>query len=129
MHVFENDLRKANAKLLLYSQSYYNALQSKTKILANLSSQLDMIGATFNADLVKPFQIDGRTKATTDFMLAMSDLLSNKNMEVELLDYHKVLADYINKYFNSEQTFLKNIFLFRKYFYEPCDAGKLYSYT
>jgi hypothetical protein len=128
MNIFENDLRKANAKLLLYSQLYYAAMQSKTKTLADLSTKLDMVGATFQADLIRPFQTDGRSKATTEFQLAFSDLFSNKETPVELLDYYEVLADYINKYISSEQTFLKNMYLFRQYFYESCGFNTLYKY-
>lgn len=129
MNIFENDLRKANAKLLLYSQLYYQSIQTKTKIISNLSAQLDMVGATFHADLVKPFQIDGRIQETTEFNLALSDLFSNKETSIELIDYYTTLADYVNKYITAEQAFLKNIYLFRKYFYESCGLGSLHHYT
>lgn len=128
LSIFENDLRKANAKVLLYSQLYYQSIQAKTKILSTLSSKIDLVGATFNAELIKPFQTDGRVKTTTDFVLAMSDLFKNNIQTVELIDYHETLGDYINKYFNAEQSFLKNIYLFRQYFYEGCGLGNLYNY-
>lgn len=128
MYIFENDLRKANAKLLVYSQLYYTAMQSKTKVMADLSAKLDMVGATFQSDLIRPFQTDGRVKETTDFQLAFSDLFSNKSTAVELIDYYTTLADYVNKYFSSEQTFLKNMYLFRQYFYESCGFNTLYEY-
>jgi len=128
MTIFEDKLRKANAKLLLYSQLYYNSIQMKTQIMAKLSSKLDLVGATFQSDLVHPYQTDGRVKKTSDFQLSLSDLFSNKNNPVELIDYHITLADYVNKYVSAEQMFLKNMYLFREYFYQPCGLNTLYEY-
>lgn len=129
MRLLENDLRKANAKLLLYSQLYYQAMQSRTEIMAKLSSKLDLIGATFQADILNPYLEDGRTTKTTDFVLAMSDLFVNSTEPIALLSYYELLTDYVNKYFNAEQAFLKNMYLFRNYFESKANLGTLYTYN
>jgi hypothetical protein len=129
MFLLQNNLRKANAKLLLYSQLYYQAIQNKTKVIANLSAKIDKVGATFQADLINPFMTDGRAKETTEFSLAMSDLFENTHEPVKLITYYETLTDYVNKYFNAEQTFLKNMYLFREYFEAKSNLESLYSYT
>lgn len=129
MQLLQNKLRKANAKLLYYSQEYYKAIQSKTIILGELSSKLDLIGATFQADVINPYLEDGRVTKTTDFVLSMSDLWSNSKQEVSLLNYYETLTDYVNKYHNAEQTFLKNMYLFNDYFNSTTNFGTLYTYA
>lgn len=129
MHLLENNLRKVNAKLLLYSQLYYQSLQSRTTIISNLSAKLDMVGATFQSDILNPYFEDGRITKTTDFVLAISDLFANSVEPVSLLGYYEIFSDYVNKYFNAEQTFLKNMHLFRDYFNSKANLGMLYTYT
>ena len=129
MHLLENNLRKTNAKLLLYSQLYYQSIQNRTTILANLSAKLDMVGATFQSDILNPYFEDGRITKTTDFTLAISDLFANTTEPISLLGYYETLSDYVNKYFNAEQTFLKNMHLFRDYFNSKANLGILYKYT
>lgn len=129
LDTLQNDLRKANAKLLLYTQLYYQAIQTKTKIMANLSAKLDKIGAVFQADLINPFMLNGRANATTEFSLAMSDLFASSTETIRLLNYYETLSDYVNKYLNSEQSFLKNMYLFREYFNANSNLGTLYNYS
>lgn len=128
MQILENNLRKTNAKLLLYSQLYYQAIQNKTKILANLSSKIDLVGATFQADFINPFMSQGKITKTTDFELALSDLFSNSTEPTNLITYYETLTDYVNKYINAEQTFLKNMYLFREYFESYTNFGTLHEY-
>lgn len=129
MRLLENNLRKTNAKLLLYSQLYYKSIQQRTEILSKLSAKLDMVGATFQSDILNPYFEDGRTTKTTDFTLAISDLFANSTEPISLLGYYEILSDYVNKYFNAEQTFLKNMHLFRDYFNSKANLGILYKYT
>lgn len=129
MNEFENELRKANAKLLLYSQLYYKAIQTRTEIIGKLSSKIDLVGATFQADILNPYLEDGRVIKTTDFTLAMSDLFANSTQPISLLNYYELLTDYVNKYFNAEQTFLKNMYLFRSCFESKANLGILYKYS
>lgn len=129
LNIIQNDLRKANAKLLLYTQLYYQAIQTRTKIMANLSAKLDKVGAVFQADLINPFMINGRANTTTEFSLAMSDLFANSTDTVKLINYYEILSDYVNKYFNAEQNFLKNMYLFREYFDAKSNLGTVYNYS
>lgn len=129
LNTLQNDLRKANAKLLLYTQLYYQAIQTKTKIMANLSAKLDKVGAVFQSDLINPFMLNGRANATTEFSLAMSDLFASSTETIRLMNYYETLSDYVNKYFNSEQSFLKNMYLFREYFNANSNLGTLYNYS
>jgi hypothetical protein len=58
----------------------------------------------------------------------MSDLFENSAEPIRLLTYYETLSDYVNKYFTAEQTFLKNMYLFREYFESKSALGTLYSY-
>jgi hypothetical protein len=129
MSQLENNLRKANAKLLLQTQSYYKAMQKRTEILSDLSSKIDLVGSVFHGDILSAFLDDGKFLKTTDFTLAMSSLLSNSNEASLLLNYYETLSDYVNKYFNAEQTFLKNMMLFDEYFNSKANLGELYTYN
>lgn len=129
MKILENDLREVNSKLLLYSQLYYQELQNKTKIIAGLSSKIDMVGAIFQADLINPFQLDGRTSSTKKFETALSDLFTNTEEPTKLITYYETLTDYVNKYIGAEQTFLKNMYLFKEYFNSKTDFNVLYTYN
>jgi hypothetical protein len=129
MNIFENDLRKVNAKLLIYSQGYYKALQAKTKVIGDLSGKLDKVGAIFQSDLIDSFASDNRSKKTTEFNLAITDLFANSSDDISLINYYETLGDYVNKYISAEQTFLKNIYLFKTYFDAKANLGTLYEYT
>lgn len=129
MSILQNNLRKANAKLLLYSQTYYEAIQRKTELIANLSAKIDRIGAEFDASFISCYQNKERTRETTSFQLALSDLMQQTNNSTPLITYYDTLTEYVNKYNHAEQTFLKNIYLFRKYFNTYCNFGTIFNYT
>jgi hypothetical protein len=40
-----------------------------------------------------------------------------------------MIYTYVNKYFNAEQAFLKNMYLFRNYFESKANLGTLYTYN
>ena len=128
MRLLENNLRKINAKLLLYSHLYYHAIQQKTKILASLSSKIDLVGATFQAQFINPLTTNGKITDTAEFEFAMSDLLSTYDEPTKLITYYETLTDYVNKYINAEQAFLKNMYLFREYFETTTNFGTLHEY-
>jgi hypothetical protein len=129
MNTLENDLRKANAKLLIYSQNYYESMQQKTKLLAKLSEKLDLVGATFQYDVIQTYAEQGKAIKTSDFSLAITNLFANSNQPIHILEYYETLGDYVNKYFNAEQTFLKNTHLFKEYFEARANLGILYQYS
>lgn len=125
----QNDLRKSSAKLLLYSQLYYEQVKAKTENLAKLESQVDTLGAIFNAEFIAPFN-ERKAFESSDFITAYTSLfVGQTETGIGLLDYSKTMTDYLNKYINAEQTFLKNIYLFKNYFNAKTDFGKLYTYT
>lgn len=128
MDMFENRLRKANARLLMYTQQYYSAMQAKTESLSIISSKIDKVGAIFQSDILDPFKETGSIRETTDIEQALSDLFASNSEKKELISYYETLADYINKYYAAEQSFLKNIYLFRQYFDEFTNFGSLYSH-
>jgi hypothetical protein len=63
--LFSDDLRIINGQLALYSNEYYTAYHKKTSTLAELISQLDSLGALAEADLIQPYQDNG--KSITDY--------------------------------------------------------------
>jgi hypothetical protein len=129
MDILQNNLRKVNAKLLLYSQLYYESLQTRTKIISDLSSKIDRIGAEIHDSLIMPYQNNARTRSTTSLQLALSDLFQTHDYSTPLVSYYELLSSYVNKYIDAEQQFLKNMHMFKTYFNSPCGFSNLYSYS
>lgn len=129
MNKLQNDLRIVNGKLLFLSDSYFRALRTKTKELSDLTNNLDALSAEFHANVVDPLTEGKTIKDLNGFLNSYNSIFKLKTNTQQLLDYTNVLSDYFEKYLNSEQRFLKNIYAFRKYFNEPCtfsyntDAG------
>lgn len=118
--LFSDDLRIVNGQLALYSNEYYTAYHKKTSTLAELISQLDSLGALAEADLIQPYQDNGKSITNYDnFKLSYSLLWQDKKQAAEktsIVDYDKTITYYSNLYFNSQQRFLKNIYNFSYYF-------------
>lgn len=130
--LIQDDLRKANAQLLLYSQLYYQELKNKTEKIAKLESQIDTLGAIFNAEFIQPFN-EKKPFESSGFVTAYSSLFKDTTLQaanITLLDYAKTISGYINKYINAEQDFLKNMYLFTNYFNQKLEPNKkLYKYS
>ena len=127
-NILQNDLRIVNGLLMIYSAQYYQALHSKTKLLANLTSDLDSLGAAFHADVVDFYAKNGSIRDYSYFSSAydviLNRYLKNENTE-SLLNYEDILTEYLNKYFNAQQRFLKNIYNFSEYFNSnACDGSE-----
>lgn len=132
MSILYNDLRKVNGKLIYYTQAYYKAIHDKTEMLANLTNQLDTLGAAAQAAVIDPLATTGKVQDLSYFERAYNAVFDNGEQEIMgLLDYNHLVADYFTKYFNAEQRFLKNIYNFRKYFNapNPLHNKSLYHYT
>lgn len=116
--ILMNDLRIINGKLMIYTQSYYNALSEKTKKLAKLNESLDAIGVTCQADILEPLK-EGK-KINFNDLSSLRTLYNGFFTEPEsktgLLNYGSVLSEYFNNYISAEQRFLKNIYSFREIF-------------
>ena len=138
MNSLTQDLRIINGQLMFHAKAYYEALHKRTKLLADLTNQLDTLGAAANADIVTTLRTVGQItddENIDSFRNAYRNtILSNVEKKQSLLNYDDILTDYFNKFFNSEQRFLKNIKKFKDYFnsvpttwLDP--ATGFYSYT
>lgn len=121
-----NDLRIANGKLLFYSKQYYSALHAKTKILADMENQFDVLGANFYSDVVAPYASDKIVTDIQNFTNAYKNIYEtfDSNYPNNFLNYDETYSSYINKYVNAQQSFLKNIYNFTTYFNYPVDLNK-----
>ena len=117
INILYNDLRKVNGKLIYYTQAYYKAIHDKTEMLANLTNQLDTLGAAAQAAVVDSLATTGKVKDISYFENAYNTVFNTGEQEIMgLLDYNSIISEYFTKYFNAQQRFLKNIYNFRKFF-------------
>jgi hypothetical protein len=118
---------------LAASHQYYSALHNKTKTISNFTNNLDLLGANFSAEVLTPYQKGSSSFDTTQFKQSYKQLFPTTPYGYPLLDYDATFSDYVNKYFNAEQRFLKNIYNFKSYFEEPVSfypkGGGLYNNT
>lgn len=134
MYKIQNDLRIVNGRLLYLTDTYYRALKEKTKIIASITEQLDELAAIFHSDVVTPLSLGKSADSISNFSSKYNLVFSNLDNNIPILDYNEIVSDYFEKYFNAEQKFLKNVYLFRKYFDEPCGltfspTAGIYEYT
>lgn len=133
LDIINNELRINNGLLLIQTNAYYQALHEKTKTLADLTNSLDSLGASFAADVVDYYMRNGAVpeykKFKNNYMVLMDTYLKSGEPK-KILGYSNLLTDSFNKYFNSQQRFLKNIYLFKKYFNSPSlFNGELYRHV
>lgn len=135
----QQNLCHVNGRLLVYAQDYYNALHQKTKLLADLVNNLDMIGATFEGDIVQANSRPGTMLDTSNFskhcgfLNHIYDEAALNREKIGMLDLDDTISEYVNDYVNHEQQFLKNMFNFKRYFDAPVsilgENQTLYNYT
>lgn len=113
-----NNVRIINGQLMAHSQAYYSALHKQTATLAELTNQLDFLGATCQADILTPYATLGKVKDSSQFINAYNNFFRtfDSSKPIPLLNRTELLSNYLSKYFNAEQRFLKNIKNFRDYF-------------
>ena len=132
MSMFQNNLRRINGQLLVYSYQYYNALHQRTAELASLTNSLDAIGASVEHLFVNNYAKKGININTTDFELSYNALFAKGTQDGEkrksILNYNDLKAEYINKFCNAQQRFLKNIKNFKDYFNAPITVPTIYQY-
>ena len=132
--ILKNKLRIINGQLLLYTQSYYEAIHKKTELLSKLLEDLDSLGAAFQADVVNPYLEHGRIDNIDYFDEGYKTIISryfSSTTPTSIINYNELLTEYFNKYYKAQQRFLKNIYNFRTYFNTLIDWGnksKLYEY-
>ena len=133
--ILRNKLRIINGQLLLYTQSYYEAIHKKTELLSKLLEDLDSLGAAFQADVVNPYLEHGRIDNIDYFDEGYKTIISryfSSTTPTSIVNYNELLTEYFNKYYKAQQRFLKNIYNFRTYFNTLIDWGnksKLYEYN
>lgn len=118
-NLFNNKLRIINGQLLWYSQAHYNALHYQTKLIADLTNKLDLLGATFESDFISPLTDHGSLATDiSDFTSAYNNIFGNLHTGTDktLINLEDLKEEYATKYFNAQQRFLKNIYNFRNYF-------------
>jgi hypothetical protein len=103
---------------MAHSQAYYAALHKQTATLAELTNQLDLLGATCQADVLTPYATLGKVKDSSQFINAYNNFFRtfDSSKPIQLLNRTELLSNYLSKYFSADQRFLKNIKNFRDYF-------------
>lgn len=130
--IIYDDLRKINGKLLCYSAAYYNAMHNKTQVLANLINNFESMGAACQAAIITPYESTGVVSDFSYFTSAYNQIYTtNRINNTPLFNYYETRTDYFNKYFNAQQRFLRNVYLFKDFWEAPISApGEgLYTYT
>lgn len=119
-----NDLRIINGQLMSYGTTYLDAVQARIKHISQLESELDLLSATFQADIINPYQTEGKLSGSFEKVRNLYNQFFSKTAEHQpvhsLLNYGQSLEDVWTKYINAEQRFLKNIYQFEQYFNSPC---------
>ena len=114
-----NDLRIINGQLICYADAYYQALKDRVEILSKIETSLDALGASFYADVIEPYTSNADVSLNvSNFDLTYKSVFNKApdSKKDALLNLNDTVSDTFNKYFASEQTFLKNMYDFRKYF-------------
>lgn len=103
---------------MAHAQAYYTALHKQTATLAELTNQLDLLGATCQADILTPYATLGKVKDSSQFINAYHNFFRtfDSSKPIQLLNRMELLSNYLSKYFSADQRFLKNIKNFRDYF-------------
>ena len=119
MNTLKNNLRIVNGQLMYYSREYYQAIHTKTAVLADLTNTLDAVGAAFNSDVIEAYKTSGCIENLEYFDKAYSTMLEKyfkTDTTTPIINYDELLTEYFNKYFSAQQRFFKNIYNFKKFF-------------
>lgn len=131
LSLLNNDLRIINGHLLHWTAVYYQKLQERISTIAKITSQVDQLGSTFYANIIDNYSRYGditnwganSNKILNNFNDLYSQVFPISTEQKDLLEWSKIAADVINKGFDAEQRFLKNIYLFDKTFNEKVDTS------
>ena len=122
--VLQNKLRKINSDILLNSTAYYNQLHIQTKNLAEMTNNIDMMGAEVS-NIEKRFLKEGADIRTDNSSLMERWNKIQYNLvgqnKAAFVDLYEKTSDYIRKFLNARQRCLKNLYNFKKYFNQPLD--------
>ena len=130
LKLIKENLRIANGYLLFYRKQYYDSLRQKTAYLANLDAMIDNYFANFedgiishyqNGEAIKQFIGIDKASSLTEAALKEIYYQANPGSTIPMISADVTIGSTMTSYFNAQQNFLKNIYLFRKFWNTECN--------
>lgn len=130
LKLIKENLRIANGYLLFYRKQYYDSLRQKTAYLANLDAMIDNYFANFEDGIISHYQngeaisdFIGIDKASSLTEAALKEIYyqANPGSTVPMISADVTIGSTMTSYFNAQQNFLKNIYLFRSFWNSKCN--------
>lgn len=130
LKLVKENLRIANGYLLFYRKQYYDSLRQKTAYLANLDAMIDNYFANFEDGIISHYQngeaisdFIGIDKASSLTETALKEIYyrENPNSTTPMISADATIGSTMTSYFNAQQNFLKNIYLFRNFWKTKCN--------
>ena len=130
LKLIKENLRIANGYLLFYHKQYYDSLRQKTAYLADLDAMIDNYFANFEDGIISHYQngeaisdFIGIDKASSLTEAALKEIYyqANPGSTVPMISADVTIGSTMTSYFNAQQNFLKNIYLFRKFWNTKCN--------
>ena len=130
LKLIKENLRIANGYLLFYRKQYYDSLRQKTAYLANLDAMIDNYFANFEDGIISHYQngeaiseFIGIDKASSLTEAALKEIYYrvDPNSTIPMISADVTIGSTMTSYFNAQQDFLKNIYLFRNFWNTKCN--------
>ena len=129
LKLIKENLRIANGYLLFYRKQYYDSLRQKTAYLANLDAMIDNYFANFEDGIISHYQngesikqFIGIDKASSLTEAALKEIYYRADdSTIPMISADVTIGSTMTSYFNAQQNFLKNIYLFRKFWTTQCN--------
>ena len=130
LKLIKENLRIANGYLLFYRKQYYDSLRQKTAYLADLDAMIDNYFANFEDGIISHYQngeaisdFIGIDKASSLTEAALKEIYyrADPSSTVPMISADVTIGSTMTSYFNAQQNFLKNIYLFRKFWNTKCN--------
>ena len=130
LKLIKENLRIANGYLLFYRKQYYDSLRQKTAYLADLDAMIDNYFANFEDGIISHYQngeaisdFIGIDKASSLTEAALKEIYyqTNPGSTIPMISADVTIGSTMTSYFNAQQNFLKNIYLFRKFWNTKCN--------
>ena len=129
LKLVKENLRIANGYLLFYRKQYYDSLRQKTAYLANLDAMIDNYFANFENGIISHYQngeaikqFIGIDKASSLTEAALKEIYYRADdSTIPMISADVTIGSTMTSYFNAQQNFLKNIYLFRKFWTTQCN--------
>ena len=107
-------------------------MHKKTNLVAELTNDLDALGAACQADIIRPFTENGEIADDISafdkaYELYTTYQTSNQSQNSAVIGWSDTINEYWNKYWRAEQRFLKNIYNFTNYFYAAASSRDSHS--